>query len=260
MAGRGDRGAEGLAEGDVGAGYEVLPSRFADGVPQVAVTAPPASEELRDREGVVVFVSSNREGVQPGVAEGLAKVVGLAEPLFPWHGLDRRSGVDAEVGSDLVHDPLRRGALVVRRRRDGSRPGAAREPAAGAQHPDEVGQNVSAIMNSKIGVLATVTDDDIQGGRSLYGPPGVPENNNFAAATVINFNGGQLALKGYNTNATKEAGEPNHAGNSGGHSIWWRSVPSPTSFRWWRKIASWSRTVCASCAVAKRRGSKRSKR
>jgi hypothetical protein len=99
VADRGYGGAEGAAEGGAGTGYEVLPLLFADGVPQVAVTASPSSEELWDREGVVVFVSLNRDGGQPGVAEGVAKMVGIAEPLFPRHGLDGRSGVDAEVGS-----------------------------------------------------------------------------------------------------------------------------------------------------------------
>jgi hypothetical protein len=96
----------------------------------------------------------------------------------------------------------------------------------GLDHPDEDGQSVSAIMNSKIGALNTVTEDDIQGARSLYGPPGAPPNDNFADATPINLDGGQVTLKGYNTNATKEPGEPNHAGNSGGRSVWWRWTPA----------------------------------
>jgi alpha-tubulin suppressor-like RCC1 family protein len=47
-----------------------------------------------------------------------------------------------------------------------------------------------------------------------------PSNDYFAFATVIS--GSSYGTNGvYNTNATKEAGEPNHAGNSGGKSLWW---------------------------------------
>ncbi len=97
----------------------------------------------------------------------------------------------------------------------------------GLDHPDQASpvQNVSAIMNSHVGALDTLADDDIQGVQALYGPPGVPANNNFANATVITLKNGSLAVNGYNTNATKETGEPNHAGNNGGRSVWWRWTP-----------------------------------
>lgn len=52
-------------------------------------------------------------------------------------------------------------------------------------------------------------------------------NDYFAAATDLG-NQGRLA-GGNNTNATKEAGEPNHAGNRGGKSIWyvWHAPSTP---------------------------------
>jgi hypothetical protein len=46
-----------------------------------------------------------------------------------------------------------------------------------------------------------------------------PANDNFANATKIS--GTSVTLTGTNVGATKETGEPNHAGNSGGHSVWW---------------------------------------
>ena len=49
-------------------------------------------------------------------------------------------------------------------------------------------------------------------------------NDMFAAASVADANPG-LLVSGSNVGATKEAGEPNHAGNRGGHSIWWRFTP-----------------------------------
>jgi hypothetical protein len=56
-------------------------------------------------------------------------------------------------------------------------------------------------------------------------------NDNFANCVVVtNLSG---SLFGYNAEATREAGEPVHAGNSGGSSIWycWTApVSGPTSF------------------------------
>ena len=48
----------------------------------------------------------------------------------------------------------------------------------------------------------------------------VPGNDNFANAQVLP--GGAGTVTGFNENATKETGEPNHAGNTGGRSVWYR--------------------------------------
>jgi hypothetical protein len=40
-------------------------------------------------------------------------------------------------------------------------------------------------------------------------------------AQRIPINGWSNTVTGFNTNATKEPGEPNHAGNVGGRSVWW---------------------------------------
>ncbi len=48
----------------------------------------------------------------------------------------------------------------------------------------------------------------------------VPSNNMFANAITISGASGQTA--GNNAGATKETGEPNHAGNAGGKSVWWQ--------------------------------------
>lgn len=46
-----------------------------------------------------------------------------------------------------------------------------------------------------------------------------PPNDHFAARTAIpDF---PSTIRGYNTAATREAGEPLHAGNRGGRSVWW---------------------------------------
>ncbi len=46
-----------------------------------------------------------------------------------------------------------------------------------------------------------------------------PANDNFVSRTTID--GTAAILSGTNAGATKEAGEPSHAGNAGGKSVWW---------------------------------------
>jgi hypothetical protein len=47
-----------------------------------------------------------------------------------------------------------------------------------------------------------------------------PPNDAFAAAQELS--GRDVSVQGLNKDAIKEAGEPNHAGELGGHSIWYR--------------------------------------
>ncbi len=91
----------------------------------------------------------------------------------------------------------------------------------GLDHPDEAGQFVQAIMNSHVSDIDTAVSDDIAGAQNLYGPPGMPANDNFANAIAITLTDGSAQVTGFNTGSTKESGEPNHAGNAGGHSSWW---------------------------------------
>src|SRR5438093_8286358 len=53
-----------------------------------------------------------------------------------------------------------------------------------------------------------------------------PNNDNFAAAQAITGTSGSVT--GANVEATKEAGEPNHAGTAGGKSVWY-SWTAPAS-------------------------------
>jgi len=93
----------------------------------------------------------------------------------------------------------------------------------GLDHPDEAGQSVQAIMNSRISSLDSLASDDITGAQNIYGPQGVPANDSFVNAAIITLPATNTAtLAGYNTNASKQAGEPNHADNAGGRSVWWR--------------------------------------
>lgn len=53
---------------------------------------------------------------------------------------------------------------------------------------------------------------------------GAPANDAFAAAFALGGTAGTTT--GWNLNASLESGEPQHAGASGGHSVWWRWTPA----------------------------------
>lgn len=95
----------------------------------------------------------------------------------------------------------------------------------GLDHPDEdtPPQSVVAIMNSRVSnTLDALQTDDIAGAQALYGAPGfVPPNDAFTSATTITASL-PVAIEGTNVAASKEPGEPSHAGNTGGRSVWWR--------------------------------------
>src|SRR5882724_3748533 len=56
---------------------------------------------------------------------------------------------------------------------------------------------------------------------------GTPANDNFSDRLTIS--GLTNTVTGSNVNATREPGEPNHAGNSGGKSVWW-TWTAPTNW------------------------------
>ena len=63
---------------------------------------------------------------------------------------------------------------------------------------------------------------------AIGNPTAPPLNDNFASSQALL--GGFSSVAGVTSNATKEAGEPNHAGNSGGHSVWYQwTAPSTKS-------------------------------
>ena len=51
-----------------------------------------------------------------------------------------------------------------------------------------------------------------------------PVNDTFATATVVPTS--PFSTSEFNNCATKESGEPNHAGNTGGHSVWFNWTPT----------------------------------
>jgi hypothetical protein len=104
--------------------------------------------------------------------------------------------------------------------------------AFGLNHPDEAtpAQTVDAIMNSHASDIIAPTADDIAGIQQLYGPGplgSAPANDAFANATAMVLGANNVTtVMGFNVNATKESSEPNHAGDTGGRSIWWKWTAS----------------------------------
>src|SRR5207247_3218907 len=64
----------------------------------------------------------------------------------------------------------------------------------------------------------------------LLGPePGNAQPVNDAFANGQSLSASTGSVTGNNVGATKETGEPNHAGDSGGHSVWYRwTAPAST--------------------------------
>jgi uncharacterized repeat protein (TIGR01451 family) len=66
----------------------------------------------------------------------------------------------------------------------------------------------NSIIKPRLNLLAAIT----------------PANDMFADRPLLAGDTGQVTA--HNLNATKETGEPGHAGNPGGKSVWWRWIPS----------------------------------
>jgi bacillolysin len=80
----------------------------------------------------------------------------------------------------------------------------------------------------RIGEDSSVADygwfiDDVRVYTCEGGPIQRPANDAFASAQALT--GANATVTGSNVNATKESGEPNHAGNAGGKSVWYKWTP-----------------------------------
>ncbi len=99
-------------------------------------------------------------------------------------------------------------------------------PSAGVSYAASGTTNWTAPASLKAGLNTFVVKAVDEAGN--YSPPVTvqvnyfvqnPANDFFAAAQVLTGTNGNLTAT--NANATKEVGEPNHAGNAGGKSVWW---------------------------------------
>jgi uncharacterized repeat protein (TIGR01451 family) len=85
----------------------------------------------------------------------------------------------------------------------------------------------SAARMTSSGVLVTDPRNGISKPRlNLIAAIGSPTNDMFSTHAVINGDTGQLSSN--NLNASREAGEPNHAGGTGSKSVWWNWTPQTT--------------------------------
>jgi len=89
---------------------------------------------------------------------------------------------------------------------------------------------ISSLQSSDVGdyqVVVSNTLGSVTSAVASLSPGSPPANDNFAAAQAISGNSGSVSSN--NFNATKEAGEPNHAGNPGGASVWYAWTAPSTS-------------------------------
>ncbi len=87
------------------------------------------------------------------------------------------------------------------------------------------------LLNAVVGKIYFIAVDGYNAGAGAASGPvllnwnqivGAPANNNFNAP--MDLSGSQGGVSARNHNATKENNEPNHAGNVGGRSVWFRWV------------------------------------
>jgi len=83
--------------------------------------------------------------------------------------------------------------------------------------------------------------------RALTSTSTAPRNDSFASALSIAIPSGKTTITatGNNIDAAKEAGEPNHAGNGGGKSVWWNWTAPNSSPVWVKTKGSSFNTLLA---------------
>jgi hypothetical protein len=87
----------------------------------------------------------------------------------------------------------------------------------------------SAASGVTTGPLSVTTPGGTVSSAANFAVVSVPANDNFAFAQTVTGSSGTAS--GNNTLATKEVGEPNHAGNPGGKSVWY-AWTAPSSGTW----------------------------
>lgn len=100
-----------------------------------------------------------------------------------------------------------------------------------AQFPSESYLQLIQRAMASVDQLPSLAGKVKSGGRinlykALSGAASAPANDMFANATIST--GDSFQVTGSNKNATKESGEPFHAGNAGGASVWWKWTAKAT--------------------------------
>jgi hypothetical protein len=84
----------------------------------------------------------------------------------------------------------------------------------------QAGFQVDALA-AGVGAQTFFAIDDVS--MVAFTPADIPANDNFVNATLLTTTT-NVSVSVTNVVAGKEAGEPKHAGNNGGHSVWWKWV------------------------------------
>src|SRR5204863_391183 len=96
---------------------------------------------------------------------------------------------------------------------------------AGPSGPSQVSFSATSGMTHMVAVDAWTSSDRAPAKRNisltctLAGAPNSPANDNFASAQILSAPTGSVTAT--NPGGTKETGEPTHAGNIGGASVWY---------------------------------------
>jgi subtilisin family serine protease len=96
-----------------------------------------------------------------------------------------------------------------------------------ASQPTRTPSQIHALLTANATTGLVTNPGEGSPNRLLHSPPGEPvppvgpPNDDFANATTLSLTG-PSPVTGTNVRATKEFGEPNHAGSSGGASVWWK--------------------------------------
>ncbi len=95
------------------------------------------------------------------------------------------------------------------------------------------GNTSQVVFNAVVGTTYQIAVDGFGAASgnitlAFLAPTGPIVNDNFADATLLT--GAAPSATGSNVGASKEPGEPNHAGDSGGRSVWWSWTASQTGY------------------------------
>ena len=88
---------------------------------------------------------------------------------------------------------------------------------------------VTLPVGARSGQLAVTTAGGTASSSAVFQVPVPPGNDNFVAAQAIS--GAVNSISGHNESATREIGEPSHAGNEGGKSVWFKWT-APATGAW----------------------------
>lgn len=192
--------------------------------------------------GIVVVASSGNDGFTSGIASpacvsealGVGAVYDANVGQVQWSGCtDSTSAADKVTcfsNSGAPLDLLAPGALITVGSSTVGGTSFSAPMTAGAvavlkgAFPSEAPAQTEARL-ANTGVSVTDSRNGLAKPRlNLLAAQGAPANDAFAAAIALSGNGG--SDDGWNFNATAQSGEPQHAGASGGRSVWWQWTAS----------------------------------